>query len=501
MAKLKTGLKAQSRRHHGDSFLWRLLPVNRFRRSDPRARKRGVVIVYVTLGLIVFLGMAGLAVDVSHLHSKRAKVQRAADAAALAGAVQLALGRDRTAADTAARMVATANGYNTSGNATFTSTYPVPGYANWYQVRLIRTEPLFFMAALGFRNTNVGAPATALFEQPAEMGIYPVGQQYGATGRMNLSVFGPDARKSYGDAYSVRRHDSESAAFVLGASNGSANEDYTSSGYNFFVKIPSNFSSNARNNDRDVWVEVFDPDCYNNGGVDADGINRVDEIRPYGNYTTTTTTKYTLLFTNGTADTSDDIELGTGSYGGSSATDMQWVRPNGFQINLDDPRWGNLAHSPTAFRVNVQSTAGTSENGFLLRAGESRDDPGDSPTFNSNNGTSLVAQGKIPINFNQSGSVTVNLGYVPAGANRVTIDKFDTDVGAQSVTYNDGLTTYTGVLSLNAQHRADVFTLPANYPGRSWTATYNAGQQDTSSWSMYYSGPPNNQPGIVKLIR
>lgn len=501
MAKLKTGLKARSRRHHGDSFLWRFLPANRFRRSDPRARKRGVVIVYVTLGLIVFLGMAGLAVDVSHLYSKRAKVQRAADAAALAGAVQLALGRDRTVADTAARMVATANGYDTSTTATFSSMYPVPGYSNWYQVNLIRTEPLFFMAALGFRNTDVGAPATALFVQPVQMGIYPVGQQYGATGAMNLSVFGPDARKEFGDAYSVKRHDNVSAAYVPGATNGSANEDYTPSGYDFFVNIPSNFSSNANSGDKDLWVEVFDPDCYNNGGSDADGTNRVDEIRPYGSYTTTTTTKYTLLFTNGTADTSDDIELGTASYGGSSATDMQWVRPNGFQINLDDPRWGDLEYSSTAFRVNVQSTDGTSENGFLLRAGESRDDPNDSPTFNSNNGTSLTAQGKIPINFNQSGSVTVNLGYVPAGATQVTVDKFDTDVGAQSVTYSDGVTTYTGVLSLNARHRPDVIQLPANYPGRSWTATYNAGQQDTSSWSMYYSGPSNNQPGLVKLIR
>lgn len=499
MAKLKIGLRTRKS----------------YYRSS--ARNRGVAIVYFALGLLVFVGMAGYAIDVSYLYKRRAQAQRAADASALAGAIQLAKGRDKTAADTEAKNLAIANGYDTSTNVTFTSVYPVPGNANWYQVRLTRVEPLFFMAALGFRNTTVGAQATALYEQPAEMGIYPVGQQYGATGRMNLSVFGPDAEKQNGDAYSVKRHDSFSAAFIPGVSNGDANSDYTPDGYNFFLKIPNNFST-LNNNKRDVWVEIFDPDCYNNGGDSPDGTNRVDEIRSYKTYTKGTSTKYTLLFTNGTADTSDDIELGTRTYDAtnSAGTDMRWVMPNdGFKINLDDSRWGDLEYTATAFRVNVQSTVGTSENGFLMRAGPSRSAQNGQVTttqtgqvastitsnFNASNGTSVTAQGRIPINFNQSGQITVNLGYVPANATKVTIDKFDTDVGAQSVTYSDGVTTYTGVLTQNAQHLSDVYTLPANYPGRNWTATYNAGQQDTSSWSMFYSGPPNNHPGLVKLIR
>jgi hypothetical protein len=469
---------------------------------------------------MVLLGMAGIAVDLSRLYLQRAKAQRAADAAALAGAVRMAQGYDKTIADTAASQLATSNGYDIAQGASLTTIYPVPNNPNWYQVSVSKPEPLFFMGLFGFRIQQVGASATALYEQPVEIDITGGNTSYGATGRMNLSVYGAHAEKQNGDAYSPMWQDSYAAAFVPGSKKGDANPDYIPSGYDFTLNVPANYYS--INSKTEVMVEIFDPDSYNKGGNDANGTQRVDEIRAplYSGYPTATTTVYTLYYTNGTADTSDDIEIESASYSNNSSTDMQWVHPNGFTFDLNDGRWRNNAYDPNAFRINVRGISGGSENGFSLRAGPPLptvtstrvrnrrteyyyDDKWNSnpPAFNEDNGTSITAQGRIPINFNSSGTVQVKLGYVPAGATSFYVDKFDTDVGAQSVTYSDGKNTFTGVLTKNAQRLRDAYILPNNYKGGTWTATYAAGQQDTSSWSMYYSGPAVNKPGTVRLIR
>lgn len=58
---------------------------------NPRDRKgeRGSVLAISTIGMLAFLLMAGLSVDVSHFYTAKAELQNAADAAALAGASQL----------------------------------------------------------------------------------------------------------------------------------------------------------------------------------------------------------------------------------------------------------------------------------------------------------------------------------------------------------------------------------------------------------------------------
>ena len=50
-----------------------------------RARERGAVIVFFAFFLVVLLGFLGLAVDLTKLLTTRVQLQRAADAAALAG--------------------------------------------------------------------------------------------------------------------------------------------------------------------------------------------------------------------------------------------------------------------------------------------------------------------------------------------------------------------------------------------------------------------------------
>ena len=59
--------------------------------SQP-GQRRGAVTVLVALLMVVLLGCAAMAIDIGHLYVAQAELQRAADAAAMAGAQ--ALGRD-----------------------------------------------------------------------------------------------------------------------------------------------------------------------------------------------------------------------------------------------------------------------------------------------------------------------------------------------------------------------------------------------------------------------
>ena len=55
-------------------------------RTFHRAGERGITILLVAVAMIAVLAMAALAIDVVTLYVARAEAQRAADAAALAGA-------------------------------------------------------------------------------------------------------------------------------------------------------------------------------------------------------------------------------------------------------------------------------------------------------------------------------------------------------------------------------------------------------------------------------
>lgn len=74
-----------------------------------RKNQKGAVIVLVAVLLILFLGIAALAIDVYHLYVVRNELQNAADAGALAGARELYLD-DGTAVNPAANSIA----YNTA---------------------------------------------------------------------------------------------------------------------------------------------------------------------------------------------------------------------------------------------------------------------------------------------------------------------------------------------------------------------------------------------------
>src|SRR3954463_3765863 len=86
--------------------------------SDHRVRREdGYAALLVALLVpIVFIALAALSVDVSHWYAEGERVQKAADAAALAGVTQMP--DDLGQATTAAVQISGRNGYPNSGRST-----------------------------------------------------------------------------------------------------------------------------------------------------------------------------------------------------------------------------------------------------------------------------------------------------------------------------------------------------------------------------------------------
>ena len=448
-------------------------------------RRHGSVLVYFALGLTAFIGTAALVVDVGSLYNRKSNAQMAADAAALAGAYQKAHFND-TNATAAALTLARKNGYDSNkAGVQVVVTNPVPGEPNKISVRTSRIEPLMFANIFGLRSTPVSATAIAQYSTSSPLSINGGGVYGQPDGPTTLSMFGPDGLHSYGDYRSTRT-----------LTDGALNPEYTGLGYDFIINVPTTLTNTT--------LEIFDPDCYNADGVaDAAQGLRVDELRlpnPTGGSGTladATTTRYTLYWDpTGRGDRSQYQVIGSPyTVGADPATDMQWYQAFSWDRSLYTNPGGR-------FVMNATTLSGSSENGFTLRAGPPRA-PG--VTFDPDNGTSIYAEGHVPLNFNGNGTTKLELGKVPiaAAGKQLTIRKFDTDVGSQTVTYTcDTLpgAQFTGVLSGNDEFATDTIALPGNYQGGTWYAEYAAANQDTSVWEMSYLGIGLGKPGPIQLV-
>ncbi len=146
------------------------------RTRTQRRPEAGVTLYLVAAGIFVLLGACGLAIDLGWLYLGRTEAQRAADAAALAGAQVFVdsgctsgvLGCSDATVQAAARRSAEATGNrNLVGGAspniqdadiTFDNTYPADPRIT---VTVHQTMPTFFMKIFGTTTANVSAKATA----------------------------------------------------------------------------------------------------------------------------------------------------------------------------------------------------------------------------------------------------------------------------------------------------------------------------------------------------
>ncbi len=127
--------------------------------------ERGAVLIWTSLMMIVLLGMVSFAVDLGWAYLNQTRLQRAADAAALAGVVHLpAFVADATAD---AQAAAGANGFPVGGNTTITVTQLSD---NKLEVTLTTVIPTFFLRVLGMDTFTLVRKSTAEYVKPVPLG-------------------------------------------------------------------------------------------------------------------------------------------------------------------------------------------------------------------------------------------------------------------------------------------------------------------------------------------
>ncbi len=126
--------------------------------------RRGFVLITTVLALVVLLAFLGLAVDVGYVQFVKTRMQTAADAAAIGGALEI---RMSGAPAAASRADAALNGF-TDGQNGVTVTVTSPPAAGYYagditavEVVVAQSVPVFFMELVGAPVTGVRARAVA----------------------------------------------------------------------------------------------------------------------------------------------------------------------------------------------------------------------------------------------------------------------------------------------------------------------------------------------------
>ena len=431
-----------------------------------------VIMVPVIVGMLLFTG--ALVTDIGEMYNTKAKLSRAADAAALAGALELP---DESSALSQAESYAVLNGYDPSEeDVTVTGELnPGGGNPNWYQVTISTVIYFKFARLLGVDSKTVEASATAEYLSYQPIDIFG-GGDYGLPDIQYLEIHGPYGRYDYGDPYST--------LYLGGAYDYEDNPLYDSGGYNYKLNVPSNYYSQHGTNT--LEFEVYDPAIYTRWGS-------IDErYSAHGKSYSQNVTEYSIYAPDDTpTDYSDDVLVDTQTFNAtsSSAYKKQWIST----FTVDTSTYGT-----GDYRVNVSTTDGAGGNAYHLRAGP----PG---TFDPSNGTSIDASAHLQIFFTSSGSTDFTIGTIPSEAAGTTahIRNFDTDVGAVSVHFHDdtGQLNWYGTLSSNGTWAEETFSIPEGYPGGTLTATYTAGKNDTSIWEMWYEGiVEGSTSSQVKLV-
>lgn len=481
--------------------------------------RRGQTIVLVTFFITILIGMVSLTVDLGMAYIVRLRMQQAADAAALAAVPNLS---NANAARASGQLFARLNGFQ---NAVENCNVNVgnPDTVNG-TIKVVITQPMrtFFMTFLGISTLPIGAQATARFRTLLPL-LINGNASPGAGTTQTLSLWGPFSHIQNGDPYSPK--------FLPG---GSANPNYRPGGYNFSIQFPANYVTSTGS--PIASIAIFDPDIFQSG-TDRSSNTDYDEVSnpPTGVSLTNGNNKrgktvFSLYAPDATpSDFSDDVLIAQFSADGTNniitvnrnGTNVNTnTRPNGHWVTMQNVNVNATGLGP--YRVNVESTEGSSENGFdivavppgFINQPSPAQNLNTNASFNANRGRvnfgtanasntsgATSAMGYLPINFRTNANVQIPLGNLPAtNANlAVHVLKFDTDVGtnANSVHYFDTtgvINNLLGTISNNNEFKQDDITIPGPYAGGSLRAEYDASTNDTSVWSSFYDG---FVPGVV----
>lgn len=249
--------------------------------------ERGVVAVYVALLLPVLIGLAAIAVDFTQWYLMQQRLQRAADAAALAAAPFLP--NDVDGGKEAARRAGRENGIDLSDGDIIQLARPTQvevtargvvnnafgGFFGHPQTELARS-------AVGEFNgpSPVGNPCNTLGNEPPASAppasvkpSAPFESCSQATGKFWTTVLGPEQGKEQGDQYMTRRCNPSSVDNC--GSQSPPNTDFDARGYYSIVKVGPKAVG------KDITLQLYDPAWVMTGGGCTNLPDATDGMNPY----------------------------------------------------------------------------------------------------------------------------------------------------------------------------------------------------------------------------
>jgi hypothetical protein len=309
--------------------------------------ERGLVLVWMAMMLVVLLGMAGFAVDLGSWYLRSSKLQRAADAAALAGVVWMP--GDPASAQAAALATLQKNGIDTTA---VTVTYPPPTASQQFRVQLADANVPSFFSRPFVDKVSETRSATGEYVTPVPMGspknTFGTGNLLPSPNTENFwaAVSGWCSGRENGDLRQAGRDQTfVGGNWTCGAAL-PTNRDYESTGYLYAVDFASTPGQN-------VAIDIYDP-AYNATGSNADSSLK------NGSTVTTTYTVYGQTASPFDAPTST-TPLYTRTFASGTSGQNSWV-------NL----YALVAPTAGRYYLQVQTTANEANsygsNGFGIRA-------------------------------------------------------------------------------------------------------------------------------------
>jgi hypothetical protein len=280
-----------------------------------REDERGIVLVWMALMLVVLLAMSGFAVDLGSWYLRSSKLQRAADAAALAGVVWMP--GDPVSAQAAAVTALQKNGIDTTKVAV---SYPPPSSTQQFRVQLSDPSVPTFFSRPFLSTVQETRSATGEYDTPVPMGsprnTFGSGNLLPSPNTENFwaAVSGWCSGRENGDLRQAGKDQTFVSSNWTCGSNLPGNDDYQATGYVYAIDFASTPGQN-------IAIDVYDP-AYNASGSNADnslksGSTVTTTYSVYGHTAspfdapTSTTPFYSRTFPSGTTGQNSWVNLYT----------------------------------------------------------------------------------------------------------------------------------------------------------------------------------------------
>jgi hypothetical protein len=218
--------------------------IERWRR---RKEDRGAALVWVAGTLVILLTMAAFATDLGWILLWNSRLQAAADAAALAGVVNLP--GDEAGARADAELAASANRFPIGAGSSMTDQVIAE---NEYRVTLDTDVDTFFLRLIGFDTFHLSQTSHAQYVKPVRLGS-PDNQFGGPPAAFWAAINAQYTEIQQGDPYASRCTSMNNPASSPGC-RGPQNSGYRSGGYYYGIEVSPGAS--------DMTVSFFDPGHY-----------------------------------------------------------------------------------------------------------------------------------------------------------------------------------------------------------------------------------------------